>query len=130
VSIRLDEGYGRTCLGRSVPFAVDIDAVDCPHCGRLTTHSMGLPLDPDAPVLEAFEQFIGGPATDEQKEALRSFLEAFAYSPDVKEDTPDEGDLCFFLRSDQLLLLFTELYGELGDNWWVHLMNVEFKREG
>lgn len=129
VPIRFEEGNGRTRLGRSVPFAVNVNAVVCPHCERLTTHSMDLPLDPDAPVLEAFEQFIGGPATDEQKDALRSFVEAFVASPDVMKNTPDEGDPCFSLGPDQLHRLFTELHRQVGDDWWVQLTNIEFKRE-
>jgi hypothetical protein len=127
VSIRLEEGNGRTCLGRAVPFAVDIDAVECPHCGRLTTHSMGLPLDPDAPVLKTFEQFIGGPATDEQKDALRSFVEAFVASPGIRENTPDGDDPLFSLGMDHVCWLFTALHGELGDDWWRHLENAEFE---
>jgi hypothetical protein len=126
--IQIDGPHGRTVLGRRVPSAVTIYGTGCPHCGDWTTHSIGLPLDPDATVLETFERFIGGPASDEQKDALRSFIEAFVASPDVQAALPDESDAAFFLASDQLLTLFDILHEQIGGDWWRCLTNVEIER--
>ncbi len=54
---------GRTVLGRQVPLSAKVGYWQCPKCGKANAESFSLMLDPDAPLVRAFEKHFGTPDT-------------------------------------------------------------------
>jgi hypothetical protein len=54
-------GQGRTVLGRKVALTPRITFWRCPHCKKPQVLKLDLPLDPDAPLVRAYEQRFGQP---------------------------------------------------------------------
>lgn len=127
VEIEVDGGEGRTVLGRRVDFSAIIGCWECPKCQNRQCVYMKLAVDPDRPVVTAYEKLFG-PADGQALAALAVFNNQaiIDFGEDWVEQFGDEG------VEKMLTMLIAGLRRECGDEWAISLQEagVSFVKEG
>lgn len=121
IAMEVDGKAGRTVLGRKVDLLPRLRVWGCPHCYHWQVVNLTLPLDPDRPILAAYERKFG-PADDRVIAALAAVNDQFIFK------FGDDWATRFGMDSiERLLSQVVEVAkNQFGDEWTTAIQEIEF----